>query len=45
MNIEQERKNNEKYKIMRIKGSNANGQWGHCPRQPAVASVPTRHPC
>jgi len=30
---------------MRIKGSNASEQWGHCPRQAVVASVLTRHPC
>jgi len=29
--------------FMRIKGSNASGQWRHCPQQAAVASIPTRH--
>ena len=30
--------------VMRIKGSNASGQWGHCPRRPApwrVSSLAT----
>jgi len=43
-NMEQGRKSTAFY-LMQIKGSNASGQWGHCPRQAAVASVPTRHPC